>query len=356
VGAQLSKDDILFERRGAAGIVTLNRPKALNAVTHAMLLALRTQLTRWADDPAVTRVVITATEGRAFSAGGDIRALYDLGKAGRHDEALQFWRDEYPLNAAIKNYRKPYVALIDGIAMGGGVGVSVHGSHRVAGDRFSFAMPEVGIGFFPDVGATWFLPRMPGALGTYCALTGERFGLGDGVAGGIATHRVPSERFPQLLERLVATVSVDAVLSTFNEPVTEQTIAARRAAIDRLFAGDMVENILAGLDREGGSGSADAEWAQKTAAVIRSKSPLSLKLALAQVRRGNSWDFETCMRMEFRIVSRVIHGHDFYEGVRAVIVDKDNNPRWRPATLPDVGEAEVERHFAPLGSAELVIS
>jgi enoyl-CoA hydratase len=356
VGAQLSKDDILFERRGAAGIVTLNRPKALNAVTHAMVLALRTQLTRWADDPAVTRVVITATEGRAFSAGGDIRALYDLGKAGRHDEALQFWRDEYPLNAAIKNYRKPYVALIDGIAMGGGVGVSVHGSHRVAGDRFSFAMPEVGIGFFPDVGATWFLPRMPGELGIYCALTGERFGIGDGVAGGIATHRVPSERFPQVLEGLVGTVSVDAILSAFNEPVREQPIASRRAAIDRLFGGDMVENILAGLDREGSSASADAEWAQKTAAAIRSKSPLSLKLALAQVRRGKSWDFETCMRMEFRIVSRVIHGHDFYEGVRAVIVDKDNNPRWRPATLPDVDEAEVERHFAPLDSAELVIS
>ena len=223
----MSNDDILFERRGAAGIVTLNRPKALNAVTHAMVLALRAQLTRWADDPAVTRVVITATNGRAFSAGGDIRALTDLGKAGRHDEALQFWRDEYPLNAAIKNYRKPYVALIDGIAMGGGVGVSVHGSHRVAGDRFSFAMPEVGIGFFPDVGATWFLPRMPGELGTYCALTGERFGIGDGVAGGIATHRVPSERFPLLLEGLAGTVSVDAVLSAFNEPVTEQPIMAR---------------------------------------------------------------------------------------------------------------------------------
>jgi enoyl-CoA hydratase/carnithine racemase len=356
VGAQLSKDDILFQRRGAAGIVTLNRPKALNAVTHSMVLALRAQLARWADDPAVTRVVITAAEGRAFSAGGDIRALYDLGKAGRHDEALQFWRDEYPLNAAIKSYRKPYVALIDGIAMGGGVGVSVHGSHRVAGDRFSFAMPEVGIGFFPDVGATWFLPRIPGELGTYCALTGERFGIGDAVAGGIATHRVPSERFPQLLEGLAGTVSVDAVLSALNEPVTERPIAARRAAIDRLFAGDMVENILAGLDREAESGGTDAAWARKTAAVIRSKSPLSLKLALAQVRRGKSWDFETCMRMEFRIVSRVIHGHDFYEGVRAVIVDKDNTPRWRPATLPDVGEAEVERHFAPLGPAELVIS
>ena len=258
-----SDDDILFERRGAAGIVTLNRPKALNAVTHAMVLALRAQLDRWADDPAVTRVVITAADGRAFSAGGDIRALYDLGKAGRHDEALQFWRDEYPLNAAIKNYRKPYIALIDGIAMGGGVGVSVHGSHRVAGDRFSFAMPEVGIGFFPDVGATWFLPRMPGELGTYCALTGERFGIGDGIAGEIATHRVPSARFPALLEGLTGTVSVDAVLSAFNEPASEQPIAARRAAIDRLFSGDMVENILAAIDREAISGSADAEWAQE---------------------------------------------------------------------------------------------
>jgi len=154
----LNDAEILFERCGAAGIVTLNRPKALNAVTHAMVRALRAELDRWANDPAITRVVIMAAGERAFSAGGDIRALYDLGKAGRIDDVLQFWRDEYPLNLAIKNYRKPYVALIDGIAMGGGVGVSVHGSHRIAGDRFSFAMPEVGIGFFPDVGATWFLP------------------------------------------------------------------------------------------------------------------------------------------------------------------------------------------------------
>ena len=225
---------------------------------------LRAQLDRWADDAAVTRVVITAADGRAFSAGGDIRALYDLGKAGRHDEALQFWRDEYPLNAAIKNYRKPYIALIDGIAMGGGVGVSVHGSHRVAGDRFSFAMPEVGIGFFPDVGATWFLPRMPGELGTYCALTGERFGIGDGDCGrNRHASRVVGARFRRLLEGLTGTVSVDAVLSAFNEPAAEQPIMARRAAIDRLFAGDMVENILAALDREAISGSADAEWAQR---------------------------------------------------------------------------------------------
>ncbi len=348
-------DDILFERRGAAGIVTLNRPNALNAVTHAMALRLRVQLDRWADDDAVTRIVVTAAGERAFSAGGDIRALYDLGKAGQHDEALQFWRDEYPLNAAIKNYRKPYVALIDGIAMGGGVGVSVHGSHRVAGDRFSFAMPEVGIGFFPDVGATWFLARMPGELGTYCALTGERFGIADAIKSGIATHHVPSARFAALLEGLTGAVSVDAVLAAFSELPGEGLITQHKAAIDRLFAGDLVENIVAALDREAASGGGDAEWARKTAATIRTKSPLSLKLALAQVRRGKDWDFDTCMRMEFRIVSRIIHGHDFYEGVRAVIVDKDNQPRWQPATLADVGEAEIECHFAPLGPSELVL-
>jgi enoyl-CoA hydratase len=355
IEASVSEADILFERRGAAGIVTLNRPKALNAVTHAMVVALRKQLDRWAGDTAVTRVLITAAGERAFSAGGDIRALYELGKSGRHDEALQFWRDEYPLNAAIKHYRKPYVALIDGIAMGGGVGVSIHGSHRVAGDAFSFAMPEVGIGFFPDVGATWFLPRMPGELGTYCALTGDRFGIADAISSGVVTNRISTARIPALLEGLRGTVPVDAVLAAFSEPMEEGTMAPRRAVIDRLFAGDMVENILGALDREAASGGDDSEWAQKTAAVIRTKSPLSLKLALAQVRRGKSWDFDTCMRMEFRIVSRIIHGHDFYEGVRAVIVDKDNRPRWQPATLPDVDEADVERHFAPLGASELVL-
>jgi enoyl-CoA hydratase len=214
-------------------------------------------------------------------------------------------------------------------------------------------MPEVGIGFFPDVGATWFLPRMPGELGTYCALTGERFGIADGVAAGIATHRIPSARFPALLEALSGTVSVDAVLAAFMEPAGGGPIGERRTAIDRLFAGNRVESILAALDREAQSGSTDAEWAAKTAATMWTKSPLSLKLALAQVRHGRTYDFETCMRAEFRIVSRVIHGHDFYEGVRAVIVDKDNMPRWNPAALADVSEDEVERHFAPLGDNEL---
>ena len=345
--------DILFSRRGAAGIVTLNRPQALNAVTHGMVHALRVQLEAWANDDAVTRVVVTAAGDRAFSAGGDIRHLYDLAEAGRHNEMLNFWRDEYPLNALIKAYCKPYVSLIDGIVMGGGVGVSVHGSHRVAGDRFSFAMPEVGIGFFPDVGATWFLPRMPGEIGTYCALTGERFNAADGFAAGIATHRVPSARFPALLEGLSGTVPVDAVLASFSEPAGEGPIIARKAAIDRLFAGSSVEAILAALDREAASDGPDADWARQSAAGIRAKSPLSVKLALAQVRRGRTFDFATCMRAEFRIVSRIIHGHDFYEGVRAVIVDKDNAPRWRPASLGEVSDAEVERHFAPRAEGEL---
>ena len=337
--------EIEFELRGVAGVVTLNRPQALNAVTHDMVRALRSALDDWADDPAITRVVIQAAGGRAFSAGGDIRALTDLGKTGKIDEAVQFWRDEYPLNACIKNYRKPYIALIDGIVMGGGVGISIHGSHRVAGDKFKFAMPEVGIGFFPDVGATWFLPRMPGELGAYCALTGERFKTDDACAVGVATHRVPTARFQTLLEGLCGNVSVDALLAAFAEPAGKGPIVSRRAAIDRLFTGDRVEDILHALDNETGE---HADWACATAAVIRTKSPLSLKLALAQVRRGKAWDFATCMQAEFRIVSRVIRSHDFYEGVRAVIIDKDNKPRWQPATLDTVAAADIERHFAAL--------
>lgn len=343
----MESSDILFERCGAAGIVTLNRPKALNAVTLDMVHALTRQLDAWAKDAAVTRVVITAAGERAFSAGGDIRALYDLGRAGKLDEMRTFWRDEYPLNTAIKRYPKPYVALIDGIVMGGGVGVSIHGSHRVAGDRYTFAMPEVSIGFFPDVGATWFLPRMPGELGMWCALTGDRLKTADAVAAGVATHHVKSARFPELLDALCGNVSVDATIAAFAEPAGEGAVTARRAEIDRLFAADSVESILASLDAAG------TDWAKATAATIRTKSPTSLKLALQQVRRGRDWSFEDCMRCEFRIVSRIVDGHEFYEGVRAVIVDKDNAPRWKPATLGEVSDAEIERYFAPLGADEL---
>jgi len=344
--------DILFARRGAAGIVTLNRPRALNAITHAMVRALAAQLAEWAKDEAVSRVVVEAPGDRAFSAGGDIRALYELGRAGRHAEALQFWRDEYMLNTLIKRYPKPYVALIDGMVMGGGVGISVHGSHRVAGDRFQFAMPEVGIGFFPDVGATWFLPRMPGELGTYCALTGERMRNADAVPAGIATHYVSSPRFPELIEALAGTVPVDAVVNAFAEKLGIGPISVYRQAIDRLFAGNSVEGIVQALDREAISRSSEAGWAGATSAVIRGKSPTSLKIALAQLRCGKDWSFADCMKAEYRIVSRIIYGHDFYEGVRAVIIDKDNAPRWKPERLAQVQDTDVQNYFAPL-DAEL---
>ena len=344
----MSSDDLLFERRGAAGLVTLNRPHALNAVSLAMVRELTRQLAEWETDPTVTRVIVASRDPRAFSAGGDVRALYDLGRAGRFDEALGYFREEYALNTHIKSYRKPYVALIDGIVMGGGVGISVHGSHRVAGDKFAFAMPEVGIGFFPDVGATWFLPRLPGRLGTYCALTGARLDGADAVVAGIATHRVPSARFPNLIESLCDADPVEESLAACAQSPARGAAAARRNAITAWFEADQVEEILGALDAEGAMQGPNAAFAAETAALMRTKSPTSLKLALAQMRRGATLDFAECMRTEFRIVSRVVRGHDFYEGVRAVIIDKDQAPHWQPASLAAVDPAEVERHFAPV--------
>jgi enoyl-CoA hydratase len=339
--------EILFERRGTAGLVTLNRPQALNAVTLIMVRALRQQLDSWRDDPSVTRVVIIGAGGRAFSAGGDLRQVYELGRSGRQDEALIYWREEYALNDVIKHYPKPYVALLDGIVMGGGVGVSVHGSHRIAGDKFLFAMPEVGIGFFPDVGATWFLPRLPGELGTFCAVTGERLGSADAVSSGIATHRVSSADVPKLIDTLCDATPVDQALAHARAPQAGP-VTSRRAVIDSTFAADSIETILSNLDREAKTGQSDAQWAEATAATIRSRSPTSVKLALAQVRWGRARGFAECMRAEFRIVSRVVHDHDFYEGVRALIIDKDNQPRWRPATLAEVADKDIERHFLPV--------
>ncbi len=343
-----SSADILFERRGTAGIVILNRPNALNAVTHVMVRALAERLVAWADDAAVTRVIVLAAGTRAFSAGGDLKVIYELGRSGRYDDALAFWWDEYRLNALIKHYRKPYVALIGGVVMGGGAGISINGSHRVAGDAFRFAMPEVGIGFFPDVGATWFLPRLPGELGGYCALTGDRLDAADAVGCGIATHRVRSVRFTELIEALCGAVSVDAVLAAFTEPVDAGAIMRRRPAIDRWFKANHVEAILASLQRDAAEPGDDGDLALRLAATIKAKSPLSLKLALALQRRGRTLAFGECMRTEYRVVSRVVRGHDFYEGIRAVIIDKDQAPNWWPSALAAVSEAEVERHFAPV--------
>lgn len=343
-------DDILFERRGAAGLVTLNRPKALNALTHEMVRALYAQLKTWAADDAVTRVIVTANGERAFCAGGDIRALYELGQAKKYDEALQFFREEYTLNAYIKRYPKPYVSLIDGLVMGGGVGISVHGSHRVAGDRYSFGMPEVSIGFFPDVGATYALTHLPGEIGTYCALTGGRLGAADAVLTGAATHYVPSDRLPALRDALCDGGPVNAVLASQMEQPGAGEAMPRRRTIDRLFSHDTVEAILAALDKEAGTGAENAGWAAQTARTVRTKSPTSLKIALAQMRYGRTHAFEACMGIEFRIVSRILREHDLYEGVRAVIIDKDNKPAWRPATLAEVSVEAIDRYFAPIAN------
>lgn len=342
--------EVLCERRGAAGLVTLNRPQALNAITLDMVRAIRRALDAWAVDPEVTRIVVAGAGDRAFSAGGDIRHLYDLGQARRYDEALTFWREEYALNVLIKRYPKPYVALIDGIVMGGGVGVSLHGSHRVAGERYQFAMPEVGIGFFPDVGATYALPRLPGETGAYLALTGERVRAADALALGLATHAATSSDLPRTKDALVAGEPLDVVLPPPLAPAENGPVTQNRALIDHCFARDSVPHILAALDKAATGGS---DFAAKTASTMRAKSPTSLCIALEQMRRGRTLSFEDAMRTEFRIVSRVIEGHDFYEGVRAAIIDKDGAPQWRPASLDQVNGTDIERYFEPLGSGEL---
>src|SRR5262249_22900357 len=291
MGERVRSGDILFERRGAAGLVTLHPPQALHAGGLRLGGALARPPPGRGGGPPNPRRVGPSDDRPAASAAGDLRALYDLGRAGRYEEALGYFREEYALNARIKGYRKPYVSLIDGIVMGGGVGISVHGSHRVAGDKFMFAMPEVGIGFFPDVGATFFLPRLPAALGIYCALTGERLDAADAVPAGVATHRVPSAQFPDLIETLCRAVPLEASLAACARRAAAGPVVSRGRAIATLFTGERVEDILAALDATGAAGGADAAFASAAAALIRTKSPTSLKIALAQMQRGSALDF-----------------------------------------------------------------
>ena len=348
----MDQRDILCEPRGAAGMVTLDRPRALNALNLGMVRELAVALTRWEDDPDIARVVVSSTSEKAFCAGGDIRALHDLGKAGRQDEMLAFWGEEYVVNAHIHRYRKPYVSLIDGIVMGGGVGISLHGSHRIAGERYLFAMPEVGIGFFPDVGATHALPRLPGAAGVYLALTGDRIGAADAVALGLATHFVPSARMADLAEALAGAGDTDAIVAAFAQEVGQGRLHEARETIRTCFGAVSLPLVLERLEQAAAGGDA---FAAKALATIRTKSPTSVAIAFEQMRRGAGLDFDEAMRTEFRIVSRIARGHDFYEGVRAVVVDKDNAPRWSPAALDAVTPAMVAAYFEPLGPDELVL-
>jgi len=345
--------EVICEKQGRAGVITLNRPRALNALTLGMVRDMRKALDAWAGDTEVTRIVVQGAGEKAFCAGGDIRRLTDLLQAGQGDEALAFWREEYQLNIAIKRYPKPYVSLIDGIVMGGGVGVSLHGSHRVAGERYLFAMPEVGIGFFPDVGATYALPRLPGQTGMYLALTGDRVKRADAVMLGLATHAVGSEAIEPLRQALIAGEPVDEALARASVDPGPAPLAEHRALIDECFSAESVAAVLERLEEAAGAGS---DFAARTAAGMRTKSPTSMSIAFEQVRRGATLDFEEAMKTEFRIVSRIGDGKDFFEGVRAVIIDKDNQPRWEPATLDAVTREAVERHFAGLGPQELEIA
>ena len=316
-----------------------------------MVLAIHPQMIEWADDDDVQAVVIQATGDRAFCAGGDILWLRNNGLEDR-PTALSFFWDEYRLNRYIKNYPKPYIAFIDGITMGGGCGLSVHGDYRVATERTTYAMPETGIGLFPDVGGSYFMPRCPGETGMYSALTGDRLKSADAVHLGIATHYTPSEKLDDLLATLAgANLSesgkIESILADFNEDAGTSDVKLLQGQIDVAFREDSVEAILEMLRLNG------SNWATKSLNTLMTKSPSSVKVTYRQMREGAKLDFDDCMRMEYRIVTEVMAGHDFYEGVRAVIVDKDNEPKWTPSTFDAVSDADVNKYFQSLGDQDL---
>lgn len=340
-------EEIRFERIGRAGVVTLTRPKALNAVTHGMVRALSAALDAWRDDDAVALVILRG-EGRAFSAGGDIIDIYEAGRAGR--PPFDFFADEYRLNAAIHRYPKPYVSLIDGIVMGGGVGISINGSHRVFTENGIFAMPEVGIGFFPDVGATRILSSLPGEFGTYLGLTGNRIRWGDALWSGIASHCVETAALEALVAEACETGDIDAALASRVQEPPRETDDATLHLISRHFSPESVTDIVASLKTDVELGD---EFARATLDTMLARSPTSLHVARQQIATGPALDMDECMIMEYRIVSRMLTGHDFYEGIRALLIDKGSKPAWQPASLEEVGEEEIEAYFAPLPDGDL---
>ncbi|MEV6676514.1 enoyl-CoA hydratase/isomerase family protein [Streptomyces erythrochromogenes] len=335
-------DTVLLHVEGRTGVVTLNRPRALNALTHPMVLRIAEALDTWADDPVVGQVLIRGAGERGLCAGGDIRAIHDDAKA-RGAASAGFWRDEYRLNARIARYPKPYVALMDGIVMGGGVGVSSHGGVRVVTERSRVAMPETGIGFVPDVGGTWLLGRAPGRLGTHLALTGTAVGAADALLCGLADHFVPAARLPELTAALNA-APADEVLPRYAATPEPGVLAGGRSWIDHCYAAGTVEEIVDGLLGQG------EPAAKEAAETILAKSPTALKVTLAAVRRAaDLGTLEEALAQEYRVSCNALTSPDLVEGIRAQVVDKDRNPRWTPSTLAEVDEADVERFFAPLG-------
>jgi enoyl-CoA hydratase len=341
-------DEIRFDRIGLAGVVTLTRPNALNALTHRMVKALTAALEAWRHDASIALVLVRG-EGRAFCAGGDLMAVWH--SRGTGNPPVDFFADEYRLNAMIDGWPKPYVALVDGIVMGGGVGISGHGSHRVFTENAMLAMPEVGIGFFPDVGGSHILPHLGGWFGMYLALTGNRIRCGDALWSGLATHTIKAEYKDGLVERLAETGDPDLALREVFAPARRETDDATLHRIAKHFAGPSLNDIVASLELA----ALDDDFARQTLETIGKRSPTSLNVAFREITAGLTLSMAECMRMEFRILNRMLEGHDFYEGIRAAIIDKGDAPRWRPPTLAEVDPADIDRYFAPLGEHELVL-
>jgi enoyl-CoA hydratase len=324
-------------RDGKVGRIQLNRPKALNALDLTMVQLIHIALDDFAADPTVHAVVIEAAGERAFCAGGDVRAIRAQGMAGDTATISAFFEAEYAMNQAIADFPKPYVALIDGIALGGGIGVSVHGSHRIATEHAAFAMPETAIALFPDIGATFLLPRLPGALGMYLALTGKRVTGADAVHAGLATHYVPRAK----LGALSADIAADglAVIAGFAEPLPAFSLTEHRPAIDEAFSQNSVPEIVAALDAQ------NTDFSRTTLAALRAVSPSALFWSFKIVRDGANRTLPQCLAAELALVRKITLHPEFFEGVRAVVVDKDRAPKWRPASIEEVDPAAIAALF-----------
>ena len=329
----MTDSSVIASREGRIGRILLNRPKALNALDLPMIAAIAAALAEWRDDPSVHAVVIDSASDRAFCAGGDIRAIRTHAVAGDAAEIEKFFAEEYALNAAIAEYPKPYIALIDGICMGGGIGVSVHGRVRVATEAALFAMPETAIGMFPDIGATFFLPRLPGELGMFLGLTGTRVAGADSVHAGLATHFVPREALPALRAALPHE-GVEAV-AEYSRTLPAFSLAPYRDAIDHCFSAPTVPEILRRLT------ALALPWADEVLATLAGMSPAALSWSLAAIRRGATLDLRAALAAELRLTRHVTRHPDFAEGVRAMVVDKDRKPRWSPPSVDDVDPAAI---------------
>jgi enoyl-CoA hydratase len=345
--------DLIARREGSAGIIRLNRPKAINAVTLEMFRDVDKALDQFEVDPAVAVIVLEGAGERGLCAGGDIRALWESSKV-QGDLGKILWREEYILNARIKKFPKPYVSFMDGIVMGGGVGLSAHSSHRIVTERTKLAMPEVGLGFFPDVGGTYLLSRSPGEIGTYFGLTGTTMNGPDAIYARFADAVVPSAKLPALREMLTrmrpGTMSgeVRALIDGFATGEKAGPVAARQAEIDRLFGFDRMEDIIAALKRDG------SELAQGALKTLGEKSPRGMVVTLKLLRLAREApSLEECLVREYRAALEVFRSDDFREGVRAAVIDKDRNPRWSPAAIEDVTPGMLAPYFAEIGADEL---